>query len=214
MLRQPWAWALLVFLIVGVASMTLWTRHAGRPGQGGEPRPLEGLKTFGKVPEFALTERSGKPIQLADLLGKVWIADFIYTHCTDTCPIQSAEMKRLQDKFTDEDLRLVSITVDPVRDTPAALAQYASRFGADPARWLFLTGEKEAIFRLAEQGFHLAAAEIPAPERDPSGATHRHSPRFVVVDRGGEIRGYYPGTEKEALDRLRRDVETVLGEKS
>ncbi|HEX9445114.1 MAG TPA: SCO family protein [Candidatus Binatia bacterium] len=215
MIRQPWAWALLVFLFVGVGSMALWTRHAGRPGQGGgEKRPLEGLKAFGKVPEFALTERSGKKIQSGDLLGKVWIADFIYTHCTDTCPIQSAEMKALQDKFAGDDLRLVSITVDPERDTPAALAEYAARFGADPARWLFLTGEKQAIFRLAEQGFHLATAEIPAPERDASGATHRHSPRFVIVDRRGQIRGYYPGTEKEALDRLRRDVEAVLREKS
>lgn len=213
LLRQPWAWALLLFLAVGVAAMALWTRHAGRPGQGGAEQPLEGLKAFGKVPDFALTERSGKRIQLADLLGKVWIADFIYTHCTDTCPIQSAEMKGLQDKLGAGDLRLVSITVDPERDTPAVLSEYAARYGADPARWLFLTGEKEAILRLAEQGFHLAVAEIPAPERDLSGATHRHSPRFVVVDRRGEIRGYYPGTEKEALDRLRRDVEAVLREK-
>ena len=212
LLRQPWAWALLVFLVAGVAAMALWTRRTERadPGPSRE-RPQEGLGTFGKVPPFSLVERSGKEIRLDDLSGKVWIANFIYTHCTDTCPIQSAEMKTLQDQFARErDLRLVSITVDPKRDTPAALAQYADRFGADAARWWFLTGEKNAIYRLAEQGFHLPAGEISEPQSGGSAATHLHSPRLVVVDRKGEIRGYYAGTDKEALARLRRDVETLL----
>ncbi len=212
LLKQPWAWALAVFLIAGVAFIALWARPAARPRQGaGEERPLEGLGTFGEVPEFSLVERSGREIRLADLAGRVWIADFIYTLCTDTCPVQTAEMKSLQDKFAGErDLRFVSITVDPKRDTPAALVRYASRFGADSARWLFLTGEENAIYRLAQEGFHLAAAEIPTPKRDGSGATPLHSPRFVLVDRRGEIRGYYTGTDKDALARLGRDAGILL----
>jgi len=212
LLRQTWVWALVIFLIAGAASIVLWTRRMAGPNQGAsDERPLEGLGRFGKAPEFALTERSGKEIRSADLLGKVWIANFIYTHCTDTCPVQSAEMKALQDQFGRErNLRLVSITVDPKRDTPAVLAGYASRFGADPARWFFLTGKREEIFRIAQEGFHLAAAEIPEAQRGGSEATHLHSPRFVVVDRRGEIRGYYPGTEKDALQRLRRDLEELL----
>lgn len=212
LLRQTWVWALVVFLIVGAASIVLWTRRMAGPNQGAsDERPLEGLGRFGKAPEFALTERSGKEIRSADLLGKVWIANFIYTHCTDTCPVQSAEMKALQDRFgREQDLRLVSITVDPKRDTPAALTEYANRFGADPERWLFLTGKEDEIFRLAQEGFRLTAAEIPKAKRDGSGATHVHSPRFIVVDRRGEIRGYYPGIEKEALQRLGRDVEALL----
>lgn len=211
-LRQTWVWALVVFLIAGAASIVLWTRRMAGPNQGAsDERPLEGLGRFGKAPEFALTERSGKEIRSADLLGKVWIANFIYTHCTDTCPVQSAEMKALQDRFgREQDLRLVSITVDPKRDTPAALTEYANRFGADPERWLFLTGKEDEIFRLAQEGFRLTAAEIPKAKRDRSGATHVHSPRFIVVDRRGEIRGYYPGIEKEALQRLGRDVEALL----
>jgi protein SCO1/2 len=100
--------------------------------------------------------------------------------------------------------------VDPKRDTPAVLAGYASRFGADPARWFFLTGNREEIFRIAQEGFHLAAAEIPEAQRGDAGSTHMHSPRFVVVDNRGEIRGYYPATEKEALQRLSRDIEGLL----
>jgi protein SCO1/2 len=212
LLRQPWIWALLIFLLVGGASIALWTRQMAAPNQGtSDERPLEGLGRFGKTPEFSLTERSGKEIRAADLIGKVWIANFIYTHCTDTCPIQSAEMKALQEQFAKEqDLRLVSITVDPKRDSPAVLAKYAARFGADPARWFFLTGKQEEIFRVAQEGFHLTAAEIPEAQRDGSGTTHLHNPHFVVVDRQGEIRGYYPGTDKEALQRLRRDLQELL----
>jgi protein SCO1/2 len=163
------------------------------------------------VPDFSLIERSGRQIELSDLRGKVWIANFIYTHCPDTCPIQSAQMKELQDEFINEkDLRLVSITVDPERDSTAVLSKYASRFGADPERWLFLTGEKKSIHRLAQEGFLLGAAEIPSAKRPASGATHTHSPRFVLIDPKAQIRGYYTSTDAEAMRRLRRDLKILL----
>jgi len=214
LLKQPWVWALAVFLVVGAGAIALWTRQMGAPTQGAsDERPLEGLKQLGKAPEFTLTERSGQELGSADLRGKVWIANFIYTHCPDTCPVQSAEMKGLQDRFgAERDFRLVSITVDPKRDTPAVLTDYAKRFGADPARWFFLTGKQSEIFRLAQDGFRLSAAEIPLAQRDGSGATHMHSPRFIVVDRRGEIRGYYPGVEREAMQRLGRDLQALLRE--
>jgi cytochrome oxidase Cu insertion factor (SCO1/SenC/PrrC family) len=123
---------------------------------------------YGRVPEFSLIERSGRRVDAAALRGNVWIADFIYTRCTDTCPLQSAQMARLQTEYRDDpDLRLVSITVDPERDTPQVLARYAARFGADPARWLFLTGEKTAIFRLAREGFRLGVEEPAGTEQSP-----------------------------------------------
>ncbi len=181
--------------------------------QGGwKEKPLEGLsKTFGKVPDFSLIERSGRQVTLTDLKGKIWIANFIYTNCPDTCPIQSAQMKELQAEFMDEkDLRLVSITVDPKRDTPKVLSEYANRFGAKPERWFFLTGEREVIYRLAQEGFRLGAAEIPHEKRPVSGATHTHSPRFVLIDRNSEIRGYYVSTDADAMRRLRRDMEKLL----
>jgi protein SCO1/2 len=118
-------------------------------------------------------------------------------------------MKRLQERFAGEpDLRLVSFSVDPKRDTPAVLTQYAARFGADASRWLFLTGPEGAVRRLAENGFHLAATEIANPNGGEPEQVH--SPRFALVDRGGDIRGYYNSTEKEALARLGRDAETLF----
>jgi protein SCO1/2 len=120
-------------------------------------------------------------------------------------------MKELQDQFIGEkDLRLVSITVDPKRDTARVLSEYANRFGANPEHWSFLTGEKEAIYRLAQQGFLLGAAEIAQEKRPPSGATHTHSPRFVLVDRKAQIRGYYTSTDAEVMVRQRRDLKNLL----
>lgn len=187
-------------------------RQRGQPRQEiSRERPLEGLGFFGEVPDFSLLERGGRSIQRADLIGKVWIANFIYTHCPDSCPVQSAQMKDLQNDFGgDKDLRLVSITVDPRRDSAKVLSDYANRFEADAGRWYFLTGEQDAIYRLATGGFRLGAAEIPHEKRDVSGATHAHSPRFVLIDRKAQIRGYYPGTDREALIRLRRDLRALL----
>ncbi|HEY1268612.1 MAG TPA: SCO family protein [Candidatus Binatia bacterium] len=209
-MKQPWAWALVAFLVAGVATTALWTRRAAVTSPiSGAARAPEGLQSFGKVPPFSLTERSGDTVQASDLSGKIWVADFIYTNCTDTCPLQSAEMKRLQERFAGEpDFKLVSFSVDPKRDTPGVLTKYAERFGADASRWLFLTGPEGAVRRLAEDGFHLAATEIANPK---SGEPEQvHSPRFALVDRGGEIRGYYISTEKDALAQLGRDAETLF----
>jgi len=178
-----------------------------------EESPLEGLQTFGAVPPFFLTDRDGRGITLSDLKGKVWIVNFIYTNCPDSCPIQSAQMRNIQEDFQNErDLRLVSITVDPERDTPQVLSQYAKRFSADPTRWFFLTGEKETIYKFARDGFRLGAAELPHETRPESGATHTHSPRFVLVDRDAQIRGYYVSTDVDAMKRLSRDLKTLLGD--
>lgn len=154
-------WAVLAVGVAFVASLAWWTGLGSRAAVGTkEEHPLEGLQVFGTVPPFSLIERSGKPVTRDDLTGKVWIVNFFYTHCPDTCPLQSAQMARLQADFAAEkDLRLVSITVDPERDTRRVLSEYANRYGADLARWLFLTGEKAAIYRLAQDGFRLSVVD-------------------------------------------------------
>jgi cytochrome oxidase Cu insertion factor (SCO1/SenC/PrrC family) len=135
-------WAIVALHLAGVGAigmfMALGTREIRlfhSPAAEDSPGALEVLGTYGEVPDFALTERSGRPVTRADLHGKVWLATFIYTQCTETCPLQSARVARLQTEFAAEpDLVFVSITVDPARDTPAALAVYAERYGADPIR--------------------------------------------------------------------------------
>lgn len=91
--------------------------------------------------------------------------EFFYSSCPDVCPLQSARMAHLQRDLADQpDVRLVSISVDPEHDTPEVLRDYAQRFGADPERWLFLTGDKVAIHRLARDGFHLSVADPAAAQ--------------------------------------------------
>jgi protein SCO1/2 len=191
-----------VFIGVAVGN---WQSGGTNQGSSDE-RPLEGLKDFGRVPEFTLTERSGKRLGLSDLQGKAWVVDFIYTRCKDTCPLQSAQMAKLQADLGNNDVKLVSISVDPEWDSPKVLSQYANRFKADPERWLFLTGDKNSIYRLAQEGFRLSAV----PASDGAEDVFIHSSRFVLVDKQRQIRGYYDSQDPEALRRLKKDAATLL----
>jgi protein SCO1/2 len=196
-----------------VAGTFLWLRLAPRPQASHWNAPaLEGLSHYGAVPEFSLLERNGNKATLADMHGKVWIADFIYTTCTDTCPTQSATMARLQEQFAgSHELRLVSFSVDPEHDTPEVLSDYAQRFKADADRWLFLTGDKEQIARLVQEGFRLSAAALT--DSTSKQAVIMHSPRFVLIDRQSQIRGYYDSRDHAALARLNKDLTTLLNGK-
>jgi protein SCO1/2 len=193
-------------IIIGTA---LWLRLGPHPQFGGSRGSTEGLSQYGSVPDFALTERSGSTITLAQLRGKIWIANFIYTTCTDTCPLQTAMIAKLQEEYAAKpDVRFVSITVDPERDTPQALALYADKYRADAKRWYFLSGQRDRITQLIQQGFHLAVTAIPSGV-DPGGMIP-HSPRFVLVDGEARIRGYYDSREPEALVRLKNDIDTLV----
>src|SRR5678815_328779 len=107
------------------------------------------LPVMNTVPEFTLIERSSREVKSQELAGQIWIADFVYTSCGGICPIMTEKMRKLQDKLPEE-IRLVSFSVDPETDTPAVLTEYAKKFGADPKRWLFLTGSREALYALSK----------------------------------------------------------------
>ncbi len=197
----------LFIVLVGLVVLQLRTPRA-------VPRQpaLERLARYGPAPDFSLVERSGRTLSAGDLRGRVWIADFIYTQCQDTCPLQSRAMAALQaDLKTYGDLRSVSITVDPLTDSPALLSRYADRYGADPERWLFLTGELREIRRIVQDGFRLSAAPVAGRTPDP---VVFHSARFVLVDRDGEIRGYYDSNDPQALKRLLENARSLLDAKA
>lgn len=165
------------------------------------------LQVLGQVPNFTLTERSGKEVSRADLAGKVWIADFIFTHCAGSCPTISSRMSDLQDRLRSlPDVRLVSFTVDPDRDTPAVLAEYARRYGADKDRWLFLTGKKADVYALIRGGFKLTVG----PRPDGAKGQVMHSIRLALVDQKGRVRGYYDGIDPDVADKLVPAVKALL----
>jgi protein SCO1 len=203
---------LLGILAAGLGTVTgtvLWLKFAPHPGlHRAAEVSLNGLNEYGSVPEFSLVERTGKKVTLKELRGGIWIADFIYTSCTDTCPLQTAEMAKLQNELINEPgVNLVSFSVDPDKDTPSALTRYANQFNADRERWLFLTGDKKQITELVQNGFHLSATSA-SDEPD----LILHSPRFVLVDRQGQIRGYYDSREQAALGRLRTDIKKLMNQ--
>ena len=163
------------------------------------------LTKFYPVPDFSLTDQSGQTVSLNDLKGKVWVADFIFTNCGSTCPFMTEKMRKLMDELP-ADIHIVSFTVDPARDTPKALAAYAAEHGADSDRWLFLTGEKQVMVDICMNGFKLPLDE----ERGTPAEPITHSTRFVLVDKQGEIRGYYAGTEEGEVKRLAADAKKLL----
>src|ERR1700730_6563742 len=104
------------------------------------------LDDFGTVPEFILTAQDGQPFSSRALQGKIWVADFIYTTCTGPCPRMTSQMREVQDAVAKmPDVRLVSFTVDPARDTPPVLAEYGKLHGASFERWYFLTGPQPTL---------------------------------------------------------------------
>jgi protein SCO1 len=194
-------------IVLGTFFWLKVTLRQGLPGWG--VKPLEGLSRYGAVPEFSLVERSGKTVTLTNLRGTIWVADFIYTTCTDTCPLQTVEMQKLQAAWSDKPgLKLVSFSVDPEKDTAEVLSRYADRYQADSQRWLFLTGAREEITRLVQGGFKLSA--VPVVNAESADSIIMHSPRFVLVDRQAQIRGYYDSRDQQALERLKKDVAILI----
>ena len=118
--------------------------------------------------------------------------------------MMSSQMRKLQDTLPAE-IQLVSITVDPSRDTPEVLAHYSKQYGAD-SRWMFLTGDKQALHDLSIKGFKLGVDDTQGTEAEPI----THSARFVLVDRDGRIRGYFSGTEEDALNTLIAEAKRLL----
>jgi cytochrome oxidase Cu insertion factor (SCO1/SenC/PrrC family) len=157
------------------------------------------------LPAFRLTERSGRPLSLADLRGRPWVADFIFTQCAGACPAMTARMARLRRDLS-TDVAFVSFTVDPAHDTPEVLARYAATFRADES-WHFLTGAQKDLYDLSVGGFKLAAMEVPPADKAAGGdGPFLHSSKFVLVDAEGVIRGYYDSTDEQALRALVADA--------
>jgi protein SCO1/2 len=192
----------LILIPLLTVALLLWLRQA-------EVSALRQrtVSSYGAVPNFQLVNQDGQPFGSAQLLGKIWIADFIFTTCPGPCPMISTRMGELQKPLEKTDVHLVSFTVDPAKDTPEVLRGYAERLHAQLGRWDFLTGPQSTIYNLSRNGFKLAVSD----GREETG-TPVHSTRMVLVDRHGEIRGYYEATEPDGVTKLLADTNHLLRE--
>jgi len=181
-----------------------------------------GLDDFGMAPTFPLTDLAGQRVVDDDLRGKVVVVDFVYTGCRESCPLLTARMQALRDRLRREGLlgtrvQLLSLTVNPTRDTPPVLRAYAEQHGADPAAWRFLTGPEEVMQRVIIQGFFQAVVPLPATPADTTAQGDAdgeagdilHSNRFVLIDRQGCMRAFYDGLALDP-DQAVRDIRLLL----
>lgn len=173
---------------------------------------MQGIGTGHSIRYFNLTDQSGRKITGKELDGKIYVVDFFFTTCGGICPKMTKQMKRIQDKFEEnENVMLVSHSVTPDRDTVEVMKRYAERHGANPKKWLFLTGEKKEIYDLARKAYFVARPASPEIE-DGSGADFIHTENFVLIDGKKRIRGFYSGIRAGSVDSLMADIEILLEE--
>jgi protein SCO1/2 len=175
--------------------------------RGKQPEPISAQNMPGRpVPDFKLTNAWGGTLSRDDLLGRVWVADFFFTSCPGPCLTLTAKMKELQGKIQLlTDVRLVSFSIDPETDTPEVLKNYAEVWGADPKRWLFLTGDKETIHTMSRSDFLMPLEEAKPGETTDYGK-YVHSTSMAVVDKEGMIRGVFNVGEPGGLEALEQRV--------
>ncbi len=196
------AWVVFAALALALPMGVLMFRQAVRPE----------LPILANLPQFSLVDEHGKTFRRDDMLGRVWVADFVFTSCADACPKLQNKMRRLQERLVAPEqggnIGLLSISVDPERDTPEKLRDYAKAFGARDGMWRYLTGEQKEVERTVVQGFHTAMAKIPAQGADPHLEAFEimHGERFVLVDRQGRIRGFYDADDQDAILRDARTL--------
>ena len=168
-------------------------------------RPHPALPVYGQVPTFHFVDERGAPFTSESMLGHVSVVDFVFTRCTSSCPRLTARLAELQSRLDDKKsgARLVSFSVDPDNDTPPVLLQYAAHAHADPARWSFVTGPPNDVIAAVTSGFKVSAARIAKGANDYDVT---HGDWFVLVDRRGNVRGYYPMDEPQSLPTLLDDV--------
>lgn len=163
-----------------------------------------------RVSNISLTNQLGKQVSLDSIRNKVIVMDFFFTRCPSICPGMTRSMKRLQDMMTSKDPRriidsslahLISISIDPERDSPDVLKSYADRYGVDHNRWWMLTGDKQTIYNF---GIH----EMKLGIIDGNGADtlFDHSSKFVLLDKNHIVRGYYDGLDSAQVLKLSQDI--------
>ncbi len=174
------------------------------------------LETIGKVPQFQFTDQHGNTISNSDYKGKVYVVEFFFTTCPSICPIMTENMIKIQNEFLgNPKVAMASFSIDPSHDTPEVLKEYAKTKGITKPQWHLLTGNKEEIFKLANEGFNLYVGDAPEVE-----GGFEHSGFFALIDQEGNIRSrkdangnpmiYYDGLDDKQIQLLKEDIKNLL----
>lgn len=209
--------AMCVVLGIGFCALLLVLNYRGKPQDASTDNLPDSKPAFihpdhpRSLVDFTLTGSDGRAISHADLDGKILVVDFLLTSCSLTCPAVNTQMAQIQQLTTNQpDIKLVSITVDPRDDTPAVLQKYGARFGADTNRWLFLTGQKTALYNLIGKSF--LSQDLNDPFSNMPG-NFSHTERIAVMDSHGNLRGYFDGLNQNAASAVVEEIAKLRNEK-
>ncbi len=165
----------------------------------------KGDSVYHTIPDFEFVNQYGKKISKKDFDGKIFVADFIFTTCQSICPKMSEQLTRVQEKIKEQDdVLLLSHTVDPENDSVPVLLNYAQKMGAHEGKWHFVTGEKKTIYDIARYGYYVTALEGDGGPDD-----FIHSEKLMLIDKQGRIRGYYDGTADTSVKRLMDEIKVL-----
>jgi len=160
------------------------------------------------IPDFRFVSQYGDTVSAKTLNGKIYVADFFFTTCPTICPKMKTQLKRVYDRFKGNSrVMLLSHTIDPTHDSVAVLREFAQNLGVEGRQWLFVTGNKEAIYDIGQNSYMVSAAEDASA---PGGVVH--SGAFILVDTQKHIRGIYDGTTIEGVDKMMADMDKLLAE--
>lgn len=177
-----------------------------------QPKPLPVFGNYGhRVGKFAFTNQDGKVITQDDVNGKIRVVEYFFTTCKGICPRMNENIVKVYEAFKgNDDVKILSHTVDPRKDTVQAMKAYSLRFDADAKQWMFLTGSKKELYEMAYHDYLVTAADSSVKEID---AQFIHTDKLVLVDKSGRIRGAYSGTDKGDINQLIGDIKELLQEK-
>ncbi|MBL7744425.1 MAG: SCO family protein [Chitinophagaceae bacterium] len=170
-----------------------------------------------KLPDFSFTNQLGQRVSWDDLHGKVVVVDFFFTHCPTICPALTKSMKRLQDGITNSKrvgdktpdfLHLISLSIDPERDSVERLKMWADRFQVNPDQWWLLTGPKKEIYDMA-----IKEMKILVEDGKGVDTSFIHTDHFVLIDTNRHVRGYYHGLDSASVAKLSEDIILLTLEK-
>ena len=199
----------LSLLLVTVALSSCQEKEERLPVLG--PREVQAGDTlYHTIPDFAFVDQDSSLVTPETFQGSIYVADFFFTSCPTICPKMKSQMLRVYEKYEgNEHVKFLSHSIDPAHDTVAVLRDYADRLGVDSERWHFITGDREAIFDIAQNSYMASAME---DENEPGGLVH--SGAFLLIDSQRRVRGHYDGTKAEEVDQLMRDIGLLLKEEN
>lgn len=214
-LKTPFALVFILFLIQGCA------QNGKDSNDKGKSLPVIGKKRVvekqvnGKtvkdtvqhrIPSFRFIDQDSTVVTEDTFDGALYVADFFFTSCPTICPTMTENMHKVYKAFKDNDqIMFLSHTVDPKRDTPATLKNYANKLEVSSDKWKFVTGPMDSIYKVGKKGY-LASMQ----EDDSAPGGFLHSGQFFLVDKQKRIRGIYRGTKDKAVEKLKQDIRTLL----